>query len=213
MQEPNPATCGFQIRPLCSASTKKAVANAQRTKWSPKWSRTVDHRMELNGMRRHAWPQFQIQINTWTDRPLPINGGTRRMCVRYYFKRRAEPGSTLQFVSKATRLSSRVAFWLQRVTKRQTCDSFGSSYVTPPHRAKQQTVSGFLGRSGDHGGGPSARLPVSEPQGETEGQGQDKKQSRPPRTRRPQWGSRQTKRSIPAAGQALLFRRRNRRAL
>jgi hypothetical protein len=34
--------------------------------------------MELNGTRRHAWPQFQIQINTWTDRPSPINAGTRR---------------------------------------------------------------------------------------------------------------------------------------
>jgi hypothetical protein len=34
--------------------------------------------MELNGTRRHAWPQFQIQINTWTARPSPINAGTRR---------------------------------------------------------------------------------------------------------------------------------------
>jgi hypothetical protein len=59
-------------------SVRLNPANIERTFWSPKWSRTRDHRMELNGTRRHAWPQFQIQINTWTDRPSPINAGTRR---------------------------------------------------------------------------------------------------------------------------------------
>ena len=59
-------------------SVRLNPANIERTFWSPKWSRTRDHLMELNGTRRHAWPQFQIQINTWTDRPSPINAGTRR---------------------------------------------------------------------------------------------------------------------------------------
>jgi hypothetical protein len=56
----------------------RGESNIEGTIWSPNWSRTGDHRMELNGTRRHAWPQFQIQISTWTDRPSPINAGTRR---------------------------------------------------------------------------------------------------------------------------------------
>jgi hypothetical protein len=40
------------------------------------------------------------------------DAGTRRIRVRCISKRRTEPGSTRQFVSKATRPGSRVAFWL-----------------------------------------------------------------------------------------------------
>jgi hypothetical protein len=39
------------------------------------------------------------------------DAGTKRIRIRCISKRRTEPGSTRQFVSKATRPGSRVAFW------------------------------------------------------------------------------------------------------
>src|SRR5262245_31793619 len=54
--------------PKFSGWHTRLVANVQRTKWSPKWSRTRDHGPTFNGMKRYVRPIFAIQINTSQDR-------------------------------------------------------------------------------------------------------------------------------------------------
>src|SRR4051794_9257401 len=57
-----------QRRPVPRHRATVAMANVERTFWSPNWSRTRGHGSVLNGTDRHARPIFAIQINTCQDR-------------------------------------------------------------------------------------------------------------------------------------------------
>src|SRR5262252_10009056 len=63
---------------------KAALANVERTKWSPKWSRTGDHGSILNGTHRHLRSVSTIQINTCQDRRKRIGTAINKFRVRCF---------------------------------------------------------------------------------------------------------------------------------
>ena len=86
--------------------------------------------MELKGTRRHAWPQFRIQINTWTDRPSPINTTANKFRVRCF-----QPLSHLSVAAKGANAPS-VGGYLSAATGREH-----SGFVVRFARGQQLTVS------------------------------------------------------------------------
>jgi hypothetical protein len=61
-----------------------AMANIERTFWSPKWSPTRDHGPILNGTKWHARPIFPIQINTCWDRTKRVRTTVNKFRVRCF---------------------------------------------------------------------------------------------------------------------------------
>jgi hypothetical protein len=64
--------------PSLSRIAVKQSANVQRTKWSPKWSRTRDHERVFNGTNPHAGAIFPKQINTYRHRKKGIGTPTNK---------------------------------------------------------------------------------------------------------------------------------------
>jgi hypothetical protein len=62
----------------------KAPANVQRTKWSPKWSRTRDHERVFNGTKRDARSIFAIPINTCRVRTKRVGTTATKFRVRCF---------------------------------------------------------------------------------------------------------------------------------
>jgi hypothetical protein len=75
-------------------------------------------------------PERQLDTRLYQHRAHP-DAGTKRIRIRCISKRRTEPGSTRQFVSKATRPGSRVAFW-PSVRLRRDQSSWPESTGSPP---------------------------------------------------------------------------------
>src|SRR5262245_56256449 len=65
------ATFSFQAtgeRGAWRTLAPKGIVNATRTKWSPNWSRTRDHRSASDNTKRTGAVDFAIQINTCRDK-------------------------------------------------------------------------------------------------------------------------------------------------